>query len=694
MMRKEIVVTIFSILMITLFAADLTQAVDPVVSVQPNLIQDETVKPSDPPLTSRPTAHQYTAPVTNPGNAYDNNQITYSSTNISQQPYPRVYSRPTAYTGTATVSNPTNAYDLNRNSFAAIDVRGTTPDLKDFAVQTFNTTAITTISSLDVHIKYNLTIDVEGSRPWYRIMLYVGTKNLTLLPLTYTQLNIDTTTGNWTALPEPNDGLWSKADVGNIRISIDTNRTQNSDRATFRVFEVWTYEYAPVVQHFTVRTFSPAVISSYSYLDVNINCTIIVGGCSYRILISVGSRNATLQAWNDVSQIDPNVIAWERVTEPNDGWWDQTDLSNLRIIIETQKTKSQNNGEFKVYEAWALIRPPTVNLYPSAHEGTATVTNPTKAYDKNQTSYALVSLPAIFGSYFAVKSFNTTTPKTYASVDIYMRYNVTTFAWGQYKIHVYVGGSSVDLQPPTDVNQTEPITVVWHGVCEPNDALWTQADLSNLQVRVETAVDYGPCTFKEYETWVTLPKDSLTVRVYVSGVLSTKPLYSWMFNLTFNKNVLHVVNVRDGPFLWQVGFTNFAGFTLNNTAGWVYSGSALDDWESGGASGSGALATVTFKAVGKGNSMLSFSNTQLRTRDPITGMPKPITHTRSPGWFQYLAGDVNGDAMVNLVDVHKVGKAYGTVPGSLGYDIDADQDKDGDVDLDDLKIVKSHYGAT
>ncbi len=691
-MRKELVVAIVVIFLFTLFTTSTTQAVDPEVSVQPVLIQDETVKPLDPPLESHPTVHQYTAPVTDPADAYDNNQLTYSFTNISLQPYPMVYSRPSAYTGSATVSNPANAYDLNLDSYAEIDVRGTTPTLRDFTVQTFNTTAITTISSLDVHIKYNITIN-EGSRPWYKMLLFVGTKNETLLDLTYTQMDIDTTTGNWTALPEPNDGLWSQADVGNIRIGIYSNRSATSDRATIRVFEVWTHVYSPVIQYSNLRTFSPTGISSFSYLTVNINCSIIVGGCSYRIIMSVGARNATLQTWNDVSQLDPDILPLGSVTEPNDGWWDSTDLSNLRIIIETQKTKSQNKGEFRIYEAWVSIMPPTANLYPSAYEGDATVTNPSRAYDKNQTSYASINLPSTFGSYFAVKSFNTTTPSEYASVDIQMRYNVTTFGGGQYKIHAYVGGLSVDLQPPTIVNQTEPITAVWHGVCEPNDAVWSQADLTILQVRVETATEGGSCTFREYETWLTFPKDSLTVRVYVSDILPTKTLIGWTVNLTFNEDVLQLVNVADGPFLKQGGyFTNFAGYTVGD--GWVYASSALDDVYSTSAYGSGALATVTFKPIARGNSMFNYTYTALRYFDPVWQMPRGIAHTRAPGWFQYLAGDVNGDAKVDVYDLYQLGQAYGTTSGNPSYDADADQDKDGDVDATDLTITSGNYGAT
>jgi len=698
-MKKGLVLSILLILTLTLFSANVTQAVDPDVSIQPRLIQDEQMKPGDPPLESHPTAHQYTAPVTNPANAYDNNQMTYSLTNVTQQPYPSLYCRPTANSGNATVSNAAYAYDTILNSFASIDVRQVTPSLTQFSVQTFNTTVLTAVSSVDIKMKYNLTIDSAGSNCSYKILLYVGTKSLVLQDRVWTNTSVTTIQGTWTAVTEPNDGVWNRTDVGNIRISFVTQRSKTSDRATFRVFEVWALVYPPTIRYFDVRTFSPTEISSFSYLNVKMNYTAIIGKSSYRILISVGSANTTVQNWIDVSQINPNVVTWERVAEPNDGWWNQTDLSNMKIIIETQKIESDfNNGELYIYEAWVTVDHPTVNSYPSAHGGTATVTNPTRAYDKNQMTYASISAPATTTwVYFTLQSFNTTTLKEYTTINIQMKYNFT--AWRcQYNIYLQIGSKTRDLKPATSVNQTTPIVATWTGICEPNDGTWNQSDLTNMQVRVAVrrtlttgGYSFG---FREYETWATIPEASFTVRVNVSGVLISARLYAWQFNLTFNPAVLQAVIVSEGPFLKQAGVTNFAGYTISNTAGWVFAGCAVDDWFGGGVYGSGALATITFQAIAKGNSMFNFTDTQLRSFDEVNEVPVPLAHTRSPGWFQYLAGDVNGDAKVNVTDLHLLGRAYGTTSGNPKYNVNADQDKDGDVDRDDLITVRSHYGAT
>jgi hypothetical protein len=92
--------------------------------------------------------------------------------------------------------------------------------------------------------------------------------------------------------------------------------------------------------------------------------------------------------------------------------------------------------------------------------------------------------------------------------------------------------------------------------------------------------------------------------------------------------------------------------------------------------------------------MFNFTETLLRSFDEVHEIPIPLAHTRSPGWFQYLLGDVNGDALVDACDLCQLGKAYGTTSGNPSYDADADQDKDADVDGADLTTVSSHYGDT
>lgn len=57
-----------------------------------------------------------------------------------------------------------------------------------------------------------------------------------------------------------------------------------------------------------------------------------------------------------------------------------------------------------------------------------------------------------------------------------------------------------------------------------------------------------------------------------------------------------------------------------------------------------------------------------------------------------LQGDVNGDGVVDIWDLAKVGKAYGTFEGEPDYDPEADITKDGIVDMRDIAIVAVNYG--
>jgi len=59
-----------------------------------------------------------------------------------------------------------------------------------------------------------------------------------------------------------------------------------------------------------------------------------------------------------------------------------------------------------------------------------------------------------------------------------------------------------------------------------------------------------------------------------------------------------------------------------------------------------------------------------------------------------LAGDVNEDGQVNVVDLAMVSLAYGCFEGDPSYNADADINKDGIVDMDDLTTVAYYLGET
>jgi hypothetical protein len=128
------------------------------------------------------------------------------------------------------------------------------------------------------------------------------------------------------------------------------------------------------------------------------------------------------------------------------------------------------------------------------------------------------------------------------------------------------------------------------------------------------------------------PGGSFSVNVPIANVTS---LYAWQFNLTFSPAVLEAVNVVEGPFLKQAGTTMMPTTYINNTAGWVFAGSALLNWEEGGASGSGVLATVNFDVKIAGTCSLAFSVDDTWLRGYDGEVPVPMTHEALEGVFGY-----------------------------------------------------------
>lgn len=59
-----------------------------------------------------------------------------------------------------------------------------------------------------------------------------------------------------------------------------------------------------------------------------------------------------------------------------------------------------------------------------------------------------------------------------------------------------------------------------------------------------------------------------------------------------------------------------------------------------------------------------------------------------------LQGDVNGDKIVNMMDLVVVARAYGTNEDDPEYDPDLDLNHDGWIDMRDLAIIGRNYGAT
>jgi len=118
--------------------------------------------------------------------------------------------------------------------------------------------------------------------------------------------------------------------------------------------------------------------------------------------------------------------------------------------------------------------------------------------------------------------------------------------------------------------------------------------------------------------------ETFSINIKISGVIG---LTCWEFKLYFNNAVLNCIDAVEGPFLLSGGETFCSNATIDKTAGMVLLGCTLLGMDVQ-ASGTGVLATVTFKAKTIGDATLHLQDTNLGdTNVP----PQPISHTTKDG---------------------------------------------------------------
>lgn len=109
---------------------------------------------------------------------------------------------------------------------------------------------------------------------------------------------------------------------------------------------------------------------------------------------------------------------------------------------------------------------------------------------------------------------------------------------------------------------------------------------------------------------LTIPQSQIGTNFKVNiNISAVTNLWSWAANLNWNASVLNFTKISEGPFLKSAGNTFFAPT-------FPKSGSLPDisdsiDFSNDSVSGSGILATVTFKVLGAGQSGITLSDTAL-----------------------------------------------------------------------------------
>ena len=179
--------------------------------------------------------------------------------------------------------------------------------------------------------------------------------------------------------------------------------------------------------------------------------------------------------------------------------------------------------------------------------------------------------------------------------------------------------------------------------------------------------------------------DTFTLDISAKNIAG---LAGWQFDIAFDPTLLEAVNVSEGDFLKTGGSTTFfQGGTIDNAAGKI-TGLNAARLNVQGASGTGTLLQVKFKAKSAGKTELALHNFQFvtTTGEDIAAGPHKITLTVEG---QLATGDVNRDGRVTIADLVLVSQQLGKrVPAGSPVDVNGD----GVVSILDLLLVSQAIG--
>jgi hypothetical protein len=165
-------------------------------------------------------------------------------------------------------------------------------------------------------------------------------------------------------------------------------------------------------------------------------------------------------------------------------------------------------------------------------------------------------------------------------------------------------------------------------------------------------------------------------------------LYSFEFKLQYDPAMLQATGVTLGSFLNPP--TIITKEEINQTFGFVvFSASSITPALP--ASGSGTIATVMFDSIPGGDSVFQLLDIQL-----LNPSSQTIEQQAIDGLFECIPvwGDINADHHVNCLDLFRLGKSYGSIPGNSNWNLYCDLNDDGSIGESDLHIFSENYGKT
>lgn len=186
------------------------------------------------------------------------------------------------------------------------------------------------------------------------------------------------------------------------------------------------------------------------------------------------------------------------------------------------------------------------------------------------------------------------------------------------------------------------------------------------------------------------PGQNFTVSV---NITAARLVYKWQFYIRWEATLLNLTEVEEGGFLkGPTGDrpTDFSVYPYQNE-GYM---KAIEDSSlaepDNGVNGSGTLARLTFEVEEKGKCSLVLYWVTLYDASGSMSFPLEV----EGGVFDSLPGDINSDGIVDIYDLARIGKAYGTTPGASNWDAEADINCDTIIDDYDLALCGETYGNT
>ena len=278
----------------------------------------------------------------------------------------------------------------------------------------------------------------------------------------------------------------------------------------------------------------------------------------------------------------------------------------------------------------------------------------------------------------------------YGTVSLYSprEQNTTMYVGSYYSFKVWLNGvliyESFRRSSGNDYTDFLPVTLQ-----QGRNVLLVAVENYNAFFGFEPGTEYTVSTGIGYASSQTPihTGDTFTLDILAENITD---LAGWQFDIVFDPTILEAVNVSEGDFLkTDGGSTFFQSGSIDNAAGKI-TGLNAARLSAQGATGTGSLLQVNFKAKSGGETKLTLQNLQFGTvtGDIIPAGPHEITITVEG---QLATGDVNRDGQVSILDLILVSQQLGKrVPAGSPVDVNGD----GVVTILDLILVSKKIGNT